>query len=237
MSEPKTAGELASKWLAQCHHLELLPDPDPEEVARKEAEQKLADQVEERRSKLMSAVNGRGLPLRHAQQLLFGHVEDSEALRRVADWMAKQIPGSVLVVSGGVGSGKTLAAAKAVLEGPPRDFLGRPWDAVRKPRFVDASYLHQLGLFDRDTDPIHICSVLAVDDVGTEYQDDKGVGRVILDRLVNTRYVGAGWTVITTNLSAAQFAKRYGERIMSRLKREEGCGFCTVKGSYGSRSK
>jgi DNA replication protein DnaC len=168
---------------------------------------------------------------------MFGEVEDSEALRVLGQWRALNTRGALLVLCGNVGCGKTLAAAKAVLDGPPLDYLGKPWPEKYHPRFVDVSDLHELGLYDRSGayDPLFRCSVLAIDDVGTEFQDDKGVMRVILDRIVNKRYAGGGWTVITTNLAGKAFSERYGQRIWNRLH-DDGCGFKRVQGQYRERT-
>jgi DNA replication protein DnaC len=239
--EAVAVGDLAEEWLAvQKRTLEILPEEpavDAAEQARKEAEAKIAEQSEENRRRLMRAVDRLGVPLRHAQQIMFGKVEDSEALQVVAKWRSLNNRGALLVLCGNVGCGKTLAAAKAVLDGPPLDRLGKPWPDRYHARFLDVADLHELGLFDRSGmyEPLFKCSVLVIDDVGTEYDDKSGVMRVILDRIVNKRYAGGGWTVITTNLASGAFRERYGERIMNRLH-DDGCGFQRVQGQYRERT-
>jgi hypothetical protein len=72
------------------------------------AEQQRRDAAKQERLRLL--VETRGIPFRHATRLLFGTLEDSQALRVVAEWRDRRVPGSILVLSGRVDSGKTMAA-------------------------------------------------------------------------------------------------------------------------------
>lgn len=227
-------GELAEEWTA---NLELLPDLSPEELAQAEAEAQMRERQEADRRRLERAI-GWGCPQRHVKRLLFGQVEDSEALAIVAKWRASSLAGAVLVLGGNPDSGKTLAATKAVLDGPPQPYLGyREWPTERHPRFVDIADVQRLGLYDRSgtLDQLVECSVLAIDDLGAEFDDRSGAMAALIDGLVNKRYRGGGWTVITTNLSPSAFRGRYGDRIMSRLQ-DDGCGFVRAKGQFRRRT-
>lgn len=233
-------GNLCEQILQQA---EEQHDDDPSAVVVSPAES-IAQRAEAESSEALAmrrvrrAVEIYGVPLRHAQQAIMGRLESSEALTTVEAWLGRQKRGSVLVLSGEVGSGKSQAAAVAVIDGPPRDYLGRSWPDDRHPRWVDVTDLHAIGLYDRTGtfDALLRCSVLAVDDVGTEYDDKSGVMQVLLDRLLNKRYGGGGWTVVTTNLSPQRFGERYGQRIMSRLH-DDGCGFKRVTGQFRTGKK
>jgi DNA replication protein DnaC len=177
-------------------------------------------------------------------RMLSGEVKASEALVRLEAWRAKAVFGGILVLSGQVGCGKTFAASKFVLDGPCRAYpFEKGWPASSTPRFVGAGELQSMGLFgDRDlASDLRTASVLAIDDLGTEFYDEKGAFQTVLDGLLDCRYRGVGFTVITTNLPLADvvdektkrpksrgFASRYGRRLVSRLE-DDGCGFVHLK--------
>ena len=222
-------GNIAKLWLDSRMDASAEASPQPERITERSC-------PEMRR--LRRAVEVYGVPLRHAQRAITGRLEPSEAMATVEAWRGREKRGSVLILSGEVGSGKSQAAARVVIDGPPRDYLERPWPDERHPRWLDVTDLHAIGLYDRSGafDALLRCSVLAVDDVGTEYDDKSGVMQVLLDRLLNKRYGGAGWTVVTTNLSPQRFGERYGQRIMSRLH-DDGCGFKRVTGQFREGKK
>ncbi len=62
------------------------------------------------------------------------------------------------------------------------------------------------------------CELLILDDLGTEMTTE--FTRSALYTLVNTRLVQGGKTIISTNLSAQELARRYTPQIVSRLEGE-----------------
>lgn len=62
------------------------------------------------------------------------------------------------------------------------------------------------------------CELLILDDLGTEMVTE--FSRSALYTLVNTRLLNRKKTVVSTNLTAAQMARRYTPQIMSRLEGE-----------------
>lgn len=232
------AAEQAARVAEEHGFAPDLDDDDRELEAMKAAEL-------ERQERLRRAVEVMGVPHRHAMRLMSGEVQASYALEVYDKWRGVAHPGSILVLSGELGSGKTLAAAKAVMDGPPRSFYGRPWPSDRHPRFIDIGELQAMGLYDKTGafNALCECSVLAVDDLGREYIDEPGVMRSLIDGLIDRRYRGCGWTVITTNLArspgkgiarGASFVERYGARVVHRLQ-EPGCGFVHVQGDFRTR--
>lgn len=135
-------------------------------------------------------------------------------------------PGTI-AISGGVGCGKTLAAAWAVsLKVKQRYYGSHPdgsdgrWPADLHPRFVDAARLARLPRFAGKGEaqaalgPYERCAVLAIDDVGME-NDTGFVG--ILDSLIVTRHEDGLRTILTTNMPEADFTPVYGARVADRL--------------------
>jgi DNA replication protein DnaC len=124
--------------------------------------------------------------------------------------------GTFLVLSGGAGCGKTVAAAEWL--------LGKGHGL-----WLSASALARWKRYD-EAEMRRLCDApaLVVDDLGTEYLDDKGNFLALFDELINERYEGARPTVFTTNLAVDAFRERYGARIISRLA--EVGRFVTVDG-------
>ena len=60
--------------------------------------------------------------------------------------------------------------------------------------------------------------ILALDDLGIEYEAGSGFFSSMLDELINYRYNNFMTTIITTNLNLDDFTTRYGGRIVDRLK-------------------
>lgn len=151
---------------------------------------------------------------------------DTPAMRCVREFMARK-PGTI-AIAGGVGCGKTLAAAWAVAQKVRERYFGShpdgkdgTWPADYHPRFIDAARLARLPRFSGKGEsaaalaPYERCSVLAIDDIGME--NDVGfVG--ILDSLIVTRHEDNLRTIITTNMPSEEFYPIYGPRVADRLK-------------------
>lgn len=113
----------------------------------------------------------------------------------------------ILVLLGGVGAGKTTAAAWLASE------VGGS-----KPGLVRSGSLERAGRYDRDLDEwVTSRTMLVIDDLGVEFQDSKGAYRSILDELIDIAYGARRRLVLTTNLDAAGVADRVGDRIWSRF--------------------
>lgn len=129
---------------------------------------------------------------------------------------------TVLAMFGTVGQGKTLAAVWAA-----RELLSRmALDAVATGAsttpvgFIPATKFARLSAYSVDDKAFFegLCRirVLILDDVGTETL--AGVASAHFDELIDTRINFERRTIITSNLSAAAFKERYGERIADRLR-------------------
>jgi DNA replication protein DnaC len=130
------------------------------------------------------------------------------AIVQLAAW-SRDHENGIAVVSGVAGCGKTVAAAWLAMQ------LGNRM----RPRFLRASEFARLSRYDAEArarwaDP----SWLVLDDLGAEYKDAKGSFLADLDELVDVFYAGKRTLVVTTNCTAGDFATRYGERIVDRLR-------------------
>jgi DNA replication protein DnaC len=170
--------------------------------ARLSEERARRDQVEEvERWKRLSA---KGFPQR-AINAARGADEKRATIARLASWDPSER--SALVIAGPAGCGKTVAAT---------------WWAARQdhaPAFVRATTFAASSRYDRDTRATWFeASALVLDDLGAEYLDAKGSFLVDLDELVDVFYGDRKPLLITTNCSAIDFGRRYGERVVDRIR-------------------
>ncbi len=169
--------------------------------AREAEEAELQRQELRRRERVALAM----VPPRICAQL--EQLQDTPAVRSVYQFIQGKLP--VLLLSGGVGVGKTVAAALAVrLALRP----GTVW--------VTAFELSTMPLYGEGSDARRRAKdapFLVIDDLGVENLHD--AFRPVLDDLVNHRASAHALpTVITTNLDVDALKARYGARITDRLR-------------------
>ena len=160
----------------------------------------------------IGAILGRaGVPADLARIVLAGFqiTPSIEALRCALNEGAR-----IAILSGGVGVGKSVAAAwwlSRALEAHD----GRAWM-----RWVNAHHLARMASFDWHylLDEVEMVDFLVLDDLGIEYLDGKGWLSSALDSIIYQRHGNRRLTVATTNLGARAFTARYGERIADRLR-------------------
>jgi DNA replication protein DnaC len=76
---------------------------------------------------------------------------------------------------------------------------------------------------------------LVIDDLGLEHLDDKGRFLELFEEIISKRFSKMRKTLVTTNITdPALFAKRYGERIVSRIHED---GAFVVCGGRDMRRK
>lgn len=178
-----------------------------------------ADGERSRRDRI-KALHDAGFPRRALDEAAAAD-ETAPPIVRVAAWdVAKN---STLVISGGNGCGKTVAAT---------------WWAMRfhgVPRFLRASTLAASSRYDRDQrSAILEAPALVLDDLGAEYMDSKGSFLVDLDELLDVFYGDYRPLLITTNAAFDVFRMRIGERVADRL-RECGSFWATTAPSRRAR--
>lgn len=122
--------------------------------------------------------------------------------------------GVMLVLSGGTGCGKSTACAWALSKRAGLWVHG-PDLAKLDPGELDEYGTRKTSLDDR----MRAAGFLVLDDVGIEHSPSGYAASRITDVLEH-REASKRATVVTTNLNAAVFRQRYGERIASRLNRD-----------------
>lgn len=170
---------------------------------------------EDRRAAREAAWSARGIPARLWPVLHDGAPDEpvgplaprpTPALDAASRFLSPTDRGTFLVLSGPVGTGKTLAAA---------------WTAAwNGGRFVKALELLRAGLYPQDPGfwpRLHAARFLVVDDLGVEPLDKGGFALSTLEALIDARYDSGRKTLITTNLTPADVKARLGERVWRRL--------------------
>lgn len=114
-----------------------------------------------------------------------------------------------LVLLGQTGRGKTVAACTVL--------------ADRGGYYISAPELHRLstmrGPAPRNRiEEFHLGGTVVLDDLGTE-NADASMEAVVWD-LVNARQTAGKMTILTGNMTRAQFAERYGERAARRIEHQ-----------------
>jgi DNA replication protein DnaC len=113
---------------------------------------------------------------------------------------------NIIVLSGSVGSGKTVAAARWSI------------DEHRESSFVRATTMARTSRYESDSvAPWYNARALVLDDLGAEYLDTKGSYLVDLAELIDTYHGERRPLVITTNCRWGEFEARYQARITDRL--------------------
>jgi DNA replication protein DnaC len=134
-------------------------------------------------------------------------LDDSGALQAARAFKASRK--TFLVLAGGVGPGKTVAAAWAAED--------------RRGMFVKAIDLTRTGTYNEERwEELRSAPFLAIDDLGTEPRDDKGWAAANFEALLDHRYDWELPTVMTTNLPFDAFRARYltadGGRLNDRFR-------------------
>lgn len=205
------------------------PESDAER-ARREAEREAAARRELRERVRSSLAQGH-FPARQVDAALLildgGDVVETRALARVRQFLDADLAAgrTMLVLSGGVGAGKSTAATFAVAARRPRN-----------PVFLRAATVEASGRYDREIrSQWEGASALVLDDLGAEYADAKGNFLSELDEILDWFYADRRPLIVTTNLDQAAFRARYGGehgRIVSRIRE---CGAWAACGGVDLR--
>lgn len=179
-----TIDEVALREWRERQHVPAMPDP--------------VDRAE-RRARMVEL----GWPTRaieHAER-----ADRTDAIAAVESW--RNGHHSAIILAGGKGVGKTVAAAWFALTTPLRATM----------RFIRAATLLRTSNFADGFGEIMDAPALCLDDLGAEYMDAKGWFASNLDELVDTSYGARRPLIITTNADAKTLSERYGARVIDRI--------------------
>lgn len=196
---PRLPGETREAWIDRTRLWEQ--SAEGRAAARAAAEASARHRANRDLAWLVEA----GVPRRAATSAV-GDLELTDALRYTLG-----PPVAILVLSGGNGTGKTVAAAAWLRGHPPDDVL-----------FVTAAALARWPRYDvEQMDRLFSPSRLVIDDLGVEFKDAKGAFKSVLEEVVCWRHGEGNQTVITTNMKRDDFRAEFDGRIADRI-REDG---------------
>jgi DNA replication protein DnaC len=162
------------------------------------------------RSQWVQAGQARGIPLRFADAT-FETSKPTPALQEVQAYFEQDAPqGRWLILLGAAGSGKTWATCAAVRA------------ARRSAQLIQVDIL-VAGLMNWDHRAVVIekavaVNLLAMDDYGRGWLKPDGFAESGLEELLAARHAEMRPTIITSNWSAAQLAKRLSPRLVDRIR-------------------
>jgi len=204
---------------------EKIKQQTPEEIENFERLQK----IDSGRARWRAMANF-GVPKRARERLANGFIPDTHAVKAVVDWQ-KNNDLWCLVLSGPPGVGKTMAAAFWL-------WLltdGEKASNHHVPCWYTSAQLAVMSSYDGKIECLWKLNAMVIDDLGTEYIDQRGHLNARLDAMIDSRYAEERRTLITTNLTFTEFKARYGDRIADRMN--EGGSFIQIKiKSYRQRS-
>lgn len=143
-----------------------------------------------------------------------GELEQTEAVQSAGEWVSdwhnpqtRRRQGLLLV--GAVGAGKTSIASALAHDTDPYAY----WHVVDLLTWLMNGY--SSGEFPHRFDSVSRRKLLVLDDLGVERDTDGQADLVV--KLLDLRHRNGSHTVVTSNLTSAERAHRYGRRIESRL--------------------
>lgn len=190
---------------------------DDARAAEIERSNRVADALK-RRNEAADRIDGEGVPLTPdvAGAIRAGRLPPirTEALTIMREWMASDDAQPILVLSGGTGRGKGVAASWAFATGPERC----AW--VTKSELLRVSTAYFGAGADR-WEKLLGCQLLVLDDIGTEKEhESERMESALVDIFEERkRHVRATRTIITTNMSERAWCARYRDpRLHSRMR-------------------
>ncbi len=185
-------GECSDEWAAQC---DLRANPScPRNIREYD--------IARERQALEERLTDSGVP-RPLVNIVLGAMKPTEATRAVDEWIVSGR--SMLLLTGGVGVGKSVAGAYTIRRTPGK--------------WVGASDISRLASLE--CAPMLLgarrARLLVVDDLGAEYADKSNWARTAMRNLLCERHDAGLRSVVTTNLSATAWKSYADDRLIDRL--------------------
>lgn len=193
--------ECAARYASLVAELEAAQKDTEAAMRQREA----AERIER---KLAAKLSGAGLGGRQAEAAC--NPKDTEALRVAQSWHASGR--NWLLLCGGVGSGKSVAAGWCVVQ---------EVKAGRRAEQRKSQELARLSGFDEgaaELERLKHLDLLVLDDVGTEKVSDWA--RALLFEVLDARHEDRLRTIITSNLKPNDLSAHLGERLADRIRED-----------------
>lgn len=229
-----------------------VPPPPPTQAQLDDiAAAKLEDIAANEKRRQKALLNDMGVPQIHHELIINDSWKPNAASEAVADFLADP-KALLLVIAGPVGRGKSVAGALMVTQPSPDEYQQYTWEYIKgldelaasdsvpwppelHSRFITSADWSKLDQYNNDEiAPYRSCSMLVIDDLGTEFADRKEYFLRHLIVLINYRHSQGLRTLITSNFTMAEFKDFVGEKVEDRIRQ---CGkFVVIDGeSYRGR--
>jgi DNA replication protein DnaC len=192
----------------------------------REAERERAERDEREAAHRAHVVARIGIPRRFADATMAGYQPPTEraekvlaACRRyVETWPERADKGSSLILSGGVGTGKThLACAIAKGVAIKYDAHAGYMTVAQAIRRIRATYNPEAKESEQEAfDRLSALDLLVLDEVGI--QSGSNHEHATLFEIINRRYESVLPTIVISNLGAKELSAAIGERLVDRLR-------------------
>lgn len=172
--------------------------------------------------------SGTTLPTHVVDMMIAGKLKKTESMGVVSRYLKIEAPEKpMLILSGSVGSGKTVAATWAIAQRHGGFFVHAPdLHRVTHPTWTEK---------ENGARAINVeSSMIVLDDLGTESDPKEARWADAFLKFMDARS-GGQRTVITTNLPAGELLSRYGDRVADRLQASASIVEC--RGVESMRSK
>lgn len=188
--------------IAEAHRLGITP----EELDRRKAAAERKD--DPARAKWLARYDGIQ-PRALLEAVYDGRLDETVGIRAVDRWLSSPGDAPCLVLLGGTGSGKTIAALHAIRRLEGARFVRAPelGGAVRPT-------LDERKLGQEELDPRRV-RLLVIDDLGAEQLTPRFEQALFL--AIDARQDLSRRTIITSNLGKGDFRGRYDSRVIDRL--------------------
>lgn len=153
------------------------------------------------------------------------HPEIVECLSTIGKWLENPRGTAGLMLAGNPGNGKTTAlhtigrliSCSEQLDPNEEDCWGKPTSAYLNT--YKATKLQHFTIDDKEFNKLERKTLLAIDDFGIEPVEVMKFGNIYtpIIELLEYRYSGRLFTILTTNLTPDVIRERYGDRIADRF--------------------
>lgn len=177
---------------------------------QREREREIRDRAIQQQAEQRARKIRRGIPPRFMAASLEG--EQTPAVQAMRPYLDVDAPeGLALGLLGSVGCGKTWALCGAV-DAWPQSALFLEADTIARLAGRDHDQLHEL------TKAAEAVSLLALDDLFRGYVKAGGLAEAVIEEVLCHRHAAQMATIITSNLTPEQLAKRLSPRVVDRLR-------------------
>lgn len=202
--------------MSEADTLEELIAQEALDEAKKNAAERETRRRAARAARL-APISGR-LTSAGLEAIVDGREANTPSMAFLKMWLNDQVY-PLMLLTGGVGCGKTMAASWALSRAPSGQYVHA--------RQLGAQFQPSRRAVARGTEPLDMSvALLVVDDLGTEVRDQRVA--LAFSEILDSRQSADRLTIITTNLSEKDFKERYCERA-GDLSRFESMA-CSING-------